>query len=950
MDDFPGLLARDFGFKPQGKSAPMAPPARNSSNSNAFASSFGSEPTRSASSLSGKSAPIFDDHDRVGGGADGLMFNDVFGGPPKYGESRGGRSGNAGSSSSAATSFDYDAIFKDQNAKSSSLPVFDKPVYDEDIFDGLPGLKSASVTSSTAKFHDDVFAAVGGGSSPKHKSMNSSAFDDLLGNLGKKGAETKREAPSKVEKDSPAFDDLLPGFGRSSSPSISRSTSESSQARPSTNSAKTAPATIDDPFVVLESTSTPAAASSGGFVDPLEEIGRFSSSGNTRVNSSRVHKGSFDDLDPLENLGKSVPSASSEVNERRKNRSPLRSEASMGRSFSPVSQDPVDKYPVENSGRYSQNKAPIDNFQENPFGPTESSKAASAPPPSYASFSANDTFPSPVADEVTESTDEIWLTVSEIPLFTNPTSAPPPSRPPPPRPPRSNARKKFNEYSFSRSQSPKTEQGSRSSTTPIDELEDFATGRAQNNNVNDHGNTFAGDDVDTNSSSAAASAAAMKDAMDKAEAKFRQMREREYLKAARSKDSSQQDKDMLEAQQRELRERQERLDRERQQREKDEEDREQRRLREMEREEKEREQKRQERERERLERERARQAVERATREARERAAIDARVRAERAAVDKASSEARERAERAAVQRAQSEARGRAAADAKERAERAAAEARERAQAEKEREARARSERAAVERAAQEARERAAAAAARANQQKYDAQPKNENDLESFFSSRPSSAPRPQATTSDPFFNTASKGPPEPPKRTSVGSSSNMRKASSTANIVDDLSSIFGASGGGQSGDFQEVDGETEERRRARLERHQRTQERAKQALAEKNQRDLQAQREQEERHKIGETLDFEIKRWAAGKEGNLRALLSTMQYVLWPECGWQPVSLTDLITAASVKKVYRKATLCIHPDKVQQKGANLQQKYIAEKVFDLLKEAWNKFNSEELF
>lgn len=59
---------------------------------------------------------------------------------------------------------------------------------------------------------------------------------------------------------------------------------------------------------------------------------------------------------------------------------------------------------------------------------------------------------------------------------------------------------------------------------------------------------------------------------------------------------------------------------------------------------------------------------------------------------------------------------------------------------------------------------------------------------------------------------------------------------------------------------------------------------------------------------------------------------------MLWPESGWQPVSLTDLITAAAVKKYYRKSTLCIHPDKVQQKGANLQQKYIAEKVFDLLK------------
>lgn len=31
---------------------------------------------------------------------------------------------------------------------------------------------------------------------------------------------------------------------------------------------------------------------------------------------------------------------------------------------------------------------------------------------------------------------------------------------------------------------------------------------------------------------------------------------------------------------------------------------------------------------------------------------------------------------------------------------------------------------------------------------------------------------------------------------------------------------------------------------------------------------------------RIAETLDVEIKRWAAGKEGNLRALLSTLQYV----------------------------------------------------------------------
>ena len=82
---------------------------------------------------------------------------------------------------------------------------------------------------------------------------------------------------------------------------------------------------------------------------------------------------------------------------------------------------------------------------------------------------------------------------------------------------------------------------------------------------------------------------------------------------------------------------------------------------------------------------------------------------------------------------------------------------------------------------------------------------------------------------------------------------------------------------------------------------------------------------------RIANYTDVQIKRWAAGKETNMRALLSSLQDVLWPECGWEPVSITDMISSTSVKKVYRKATLCIHPDKVQQKGATLEQKYIAE-------------------
>ncbi|KAM7270876.1 hypothetical protein ACFE04_030090 [Oxalis oulophora] len=897
MDDFPGILARDFGFKPQGKSAPMSATPRSSSSSGFDNNNINNNLNRSSSSsTSSSSKPVYDDHNHD------HLFNDVFGGPPKY-------SSQQPSSASSSHQFDYDSIFKDTNTttttpKSTTTPVYDKPVYDDDIFEGLPGMKTSSSSSprGAAKF-ENVFASMNNNNNKAKTTTtttsSSSPFDDLLGNLGTKESESRTErVNNKSEKDSPVFDDLLAGFGANTT--SNRSTSESSRFQnPSSNSTKTASNVMEDPFGVFESTSSPPVSSTGMFMDPLEEISKLSKPGVVKMDNSSVGSGVFDDIDPLGSLGKSARSTSSDGNERGKDRNPLKT----GTKSSSTSQESVD------NDSHLQKRMPVPDFQESHqtiFDSTDfhGSVGQNMSPPSHlnptheTNSQANSTRR---AEEVFESRDDddVWLSVSEIPLFTQPTSAPPPARPPPPRPTRysrtDTGRKNVNEFSSKYSDSPKsTPTAARSS---IDELEDFAQGRA-NNNVSEHPEVLSGDDMDSNS----VAAAAMKEAMYRAEAKFRhakEMRERDNIKTARSKDENFQE---------------------------------------------------------------PRQAVERATREARERAAIEARSRAERVAVEKASGEARVRAERAAVQRAQAEARERAAVDARERAERAAAEARERANVEAR--DRARAERAAAERAAAEARERAAAAA-RANQQK------NDNDLESFFNmGRASSAPRPRANSSDPAVDPLNRGAPDGTRKSTSGSSSNIKRASSTTNMVDDLSSIFGAPVS-NSGDFQEVDGETEERRRARLERHQRTQERAAKALAEKNNRDLQAQREQAERHRIAETLDVEIKRWAAGKEGNLRALLSTLQYyseflgldidvlynlsfikleewseltllfqfhVLWPECGWQPVSLTDLITGAHVKKVYRKATLCIHPDKVQQKGANLQQKYVAEKVFDLLK------------
>lgn len=114
------------------------------------------------------------------------------------------------------------------------------------------------------------------------------------------------------------------------------------------------------------------------------------------------------------------------------------------------------------------------------------------------------------------------------------------------------------------------------------------------------------------------------------------------------------------------------------------------------------------------------------------------------------------------------------------------------------------------------------------------------------------------------------------------------------------------------------------------------------------------------------ELLDENIRMWSAGKETNIRLLLSTLHHVrllfefyiflntvvlehcklthininsqiLWPTSGWYAIPLTSLIESSRVKKAYQKARLCLHPDKLQQRGATVKQKYIADKAFSIL-------------
>ncbi|XP_014522788.1 uncharacterized protein LOC106779230 isoform X1 [Vigna radiata var. radiata] len=97
------------------------------------------------------------------------------------------------------------------------------------------------------------------------------------------------------------------------------------------------------------------------------------------------------------------------------------------------------------------------------------------------------------------------------------------------------------------------------------------------------------------------------------------------------------------------------------------------------------------------------------------------------------------------------------------------------------------------------------------------------------------------------------------------------------------------------------------------------------------------------------EKLDGDIRLWSSGKQRDIRLLLSTLHHILCLESGWRAIPLMSLLESSQVKKAYQKARLCLHPDKLQQRGATSLQKYVAEKAFSILQDAWAAFISEDV-
>ncbi|KAI0371504.1 hypothetical protein BV20DRAFT_965253 [Pilatotrama ljubarskyi] len=104
------------------------------------------------------------------------------------------------------------------------------------------------------------------------------------------------------------------------------------------------------------------------------------------------------------------------------------------------------------------------------------------------------------------------------------------------------------------------------------------------------------------------------------------------------------------------------------------------------------------------------------------------------------------------------------------------------------------------------------------------------------------------------------------------------------------------------------------------------------------------AEAEDQARHELKDSVDARLAAWKAGKENNIRALIASLDTVLWPELGWQKVGIHELVSPSQVKIRYTKAIAKVHPDKLNAQNTTVEQRMIANGVFGSLNEAWNAF------
>jgi hypothetical protein len=77
------------------------------------------------------------------------------------------------------------------------------------------------------------------------------------------------------------------------------------------------------------------------------------------------------------------------------------------------------------------------------------------------------------------------------------------------------------------------------------------------------------------------------------------------------------------------------------------------------------------------------------------------------------------------------------------------------------------------------------------------------------------------------------------------------------------------------------------------------------------------AEKVDDEKFALADSVDARVTMWKGGKADNLRALLSSLEIVLWPEAEWKKIGMAELVLPSKVKIQYMKGIAKVHPDKV---------------------------------
>lgn len=91
------------------------------------------------------------------------------------------------------------------------------------------------------------------------------------------------------------------------------------------------------------------------------------------------------------------------------------------------------------------------------------------------------------------------------------------------------------------------------------------------------------------------------------------------------------------------------------------------------------------------------------------------------------------------------------------------------------------------------------------------------------------------------------------------------------------------------------------------------------QALTDLKKANDAAAAEDNEKYELKDSVDARLMAWKGGKETNIRALIASLDSVLWPELGLQKTSIADLVSPGQVKVRYTRAIAKVHPDKVSR-------------------------------